>query len=397
MRVSNLALTDYRSYKKVVVEFPAGTVVLLGPNGRGKTNMVESIAYLSTFSSHRSHSIGNLVRVAREGQTQPGGAVIRARVEAGGRTHSIDLEIARGRPNRARLNRAKVAPRDVLGTLRTVVFAPEDLGLLRGGPEERRTFLDQIVLKLKPHHLSTLQNFGRVSRQRAAQLKTMMRADPAFGAEMMAIWDDQLAELSATIAVHRLAVVEALQPLVRQAYRDLTRGDREAEIEYSSNVEVEADLGDFRVEDGRMTGDPSAAIGVLRQAYLEQMDSRRGQEMARGINLVGAHRDDLLVTLDRLPVRGFASHGELWSSALMLRLAEMELLKLDGDYPVLILDDVFAELDVSRRDGLLRCMDRAEQVFITAAAETDIPSEIEARTLLVSRDDQGLSQVTDSE
>lgn len=397
MRVSNLALTDYRSWEKVVVEFPAGTVVLLGPNGRGKTNMVESIAYLSTFSSHRSHSIGNLVRVARDGQDQPGGAVIRARIEAGGRSHLVDLEIARGRPNRARLNRAKVAPRDVLGTLRTVVFAPEDLGLLRGGPEERRAFLDQIVLKLKPHYLSTLQSFGRVSRQRAAQLKAMSGPAGVFGDDMLAVWDEQLAELSATIAAHRMAAVKALQPLVRQSYRDLTGGDREAEIEYSSNVGVDVDLGDFLIEDGRMLGDPEPAIALLRQAYLEQMESRRGQETARGINLVGAHRDDMAVTLDSLPVRGFASHGELWSSALMLRLAEMELLKLDGDYPVLILDDVFAELDLSRRAGLLDCMSRADQVFITAAAASDIPDELEARTYLVSRDEQGLSQVADSD
>ena len=397
MRVSNLALTDYRSWEKVVVEFPAGTVVLLGPNGRGKTNMVESIAYLSTFSSHRSHSIGNLVRVARDGQDQPGGAVIRARIEAGGRSHLVDLEIARGRPNRARLNRAKVAPRDVLGTLRTVVFAPEDLGLLRGGPEERRAFLDQIVLKLKPHYLSTLQSFGRVSRQRAAQLKAMSGPAGAFGDDMLAVWDEQLAELSATIAAHRMAAVKALQPLVRQSYRDLTGGDREAEIEYSSKVGVDADLGDFLIEDGRMLGDPEPGIALLRQAYLEQMESRRGQEMARGINLVGAHRDDMAVTLDSLPVRGFASHGELWSSALMLRLAEMELLKLDGDYPVLILDDVFAELDLSRRAGLLDCMSRADQVLITAAAASDIPDELEARTYIVSRDEQGLSQVADSD
>lgn len=405
--VSNLALTDYRSYREALVEFPAGVVVLQGANGRGKTNLVEAIAYLSTFSSHRSHSSKNLVRIPKGKETQPGGAVVRTRANTEGRSHLLELEIARGRANRARLNRSKVSPRDILGIIRVVVFAPEDLELLRGGPEGRRTFVDEVVLKLKPHHLSVLQEFGKVSRQRAAHLKEMggryrhRPPDPYddFGsggsaaASMTEIWDEQLAFLSATIMVHRLAVIEAMHPLVQDSYNALTGADRKAEIEYVSDLGNVPDLGDFRVVAGRFEGDPAPAIDEARRLYLEQMIERREQEKARGINLSGSHRDDILVSLDGLPVRGFASHGEIWSSALMLRLSEMELLRLDGDYPVLVLDDVFAELDESRREGLLACIDPVEQVFVTVAVENDLPEGIEASVFDVVRDQDGWSLI----
>ncbi len=399
MYVSHLALNDYRSYKSQVLELPPSAVVFEGGNGRGKTNLVEALAYLATFSSHRVSSSTPLVRVAREGE-QPGGAVVRARVQKASRSTLLELEIARGRANRGRVNKANVAPRELLGHLRTVVFAPEDLELLRGDPGTRRRFLDETVTKLKPHYLGVRQDFERVQRQRAATLKQMGRPGQRFGPDeeaLLEVWDRSLAELSATISVHRRAVVEALRPLVAAAYEGITEGDRKADITYESHLgtkgfEVPA-LGDILVENGRILGDGSADAQLLADTYVQALQAQRSAELRRGVNLEGAQRDDLLVSLDGLPVKGFASHGEMWSSALMLRLGELELLKLDGDSPVLVLDDVFAELDSSRRSGLLEQIGDVEQVLVTVAVGTDVPEELHAARFQVSRDEDGFSQV----
>lgn len=433
MYVSHLALVDYRSYREQVVEFPRSVIVLEGSNGRGKTNLVEALAYLSTFSSHRVSSSQALVRVAPEGRKQPGGAVIRARVQAEGHSTLLELEIARGRANRGRLNRANVPPRDLLGHLRTVVFAPEDLELLRGDPAVRRRFLDDIITKIRPHFLGIRQDFDRVLRQRAATLKQLGKSGMDLTPEadsLLDVWDRQLADLSATIVVHRQAVVDALQPLIQRAYDQLTEGDREATMTYqshlshhdgssagendsdgSSKTDFSHDSTDIlrveeaettssltqgiRVESGRIVGDAQDKIADLSTRYVNVLRQLRSQELRRGINLEGAHRDDLLISLDRLPVRGYASHGELWSSALMMRLAELELLRLDGDYPVLILDDVFAELDSARRRGLLTQIEAVQQVFITVAVGADVPEELHASHFRVFRDNEGFSRIED--
>lgn len=402
MYVSHLALNDYRSYRSQVVELPASAVVLEGGNGRGKTNLVEALAYLATFSSHRVASPNSLVRVARSGEEQPGGAVIRARVQEGERSTLLELEIARGRANRARVNKANVAPRELLGHLRTVVFAPEDLELLRGDPGVRRRFLDEIVTKMKPHYLGVRQDFEKVLRQRAATLKQLGRPGHHFSPEdesLLDVWDTSLAELSAVIVSHRRAVVTALEPLVKTAYESITEGDRTARISYESHLEkkgfaVEHMTG-MVVESGRLLGGSPEEVQTLTQTYVEALRSLRSQELRRGVNLEGAHRDDLHVTLDDLPVKGFASHGEMWSSALMLRLGELQLLRLDGDYPVLILDDVFAELDSSRREGLLNQIKEVEQVLVTVAVGTDVPGELNAKKFIVERDADGFSAVAE--
>lgn len=397
MRVSHLALTDYRSYTSAVVELGPGVTVLLGKNGRGKTNFVEAIAYLGTFSSHRGAAPGNLVRIASPEEDQPGGAVVRARIESEGRSNLVELEIARGRANRARLNRAKVQPREILGTLRAVVFAPEDLNLLRGDPSGRRTFLDEIAVQLKPHHLGTLQDYQKVSKQRSAVLKQIQkgRVPGSDDTSMLEVWDDQISQLSAVIVAHRLAVVEAMRPHVMKTYAELTDDDRAANLEYISSLDQTFDPGSFRVDDGRFVGDPAPVVEQLRAGFAEKILARRDAEFARGINLVGAHRDDLSTTLDALPVKGFASHGEMWSMALTLRLAEAEVLKQDDDFPILILDDVFAELDTSRRDGLVQHINDAEQVLVTAAVASDVPSELDAHIFEVSRTESGMSQIRD--
>ena len=402
MYVSHLALNDFRSYREQVVELAPGIVVFQGQNGRGKTNLVEAIAYLSTFSSHRVSSSSNLVRVDRDGEKQPGGAVVRVRVQEENRSVLLELEIARGRANRARLNRANVAPREILGKLRTVVFAPEDLELLRGDPAVRRRFLDEIITKLRPHFLGVRQDFERVLRQRGAVLKQFGRSGYPLSPEdegVLEVWDRQLAGLSAQIVVNRLAVVQALQPLVANSYRQITDGDRLADVQYRTHLRTEqaADspltYGSLKVVEGRIEGNADEEVAELTVRYRMRLAEIRSDELRRGINLEGAHRDDLAITLDGLPVRGFASHGEIWSSALMLRLAELELLRLDGDYPVLILDDVFAELDVSRRQGLLSQMKQVEQVLVTVAVEADVPQELHAQRIIVSRSEDGTSQV----
>lgn len=402
MYVSHLALNDYRSYLNQVVELPASAVVFEGGNGRGKTNLVEALAYLSTFSSHRVSSSNSLVRIARSGEEQPGGAVIRARVQEGDRSTLLELEIARGRANRARVNKANVAPRELLGHLRTVVFAPEDLELLRGDPGVRRRFLDEIVTKIKPHYLGVRQDFERVLRQRAATLKQLGRPGHQLSPEdesLLDVWDSSLAELSAVIVSHRRAVVTALEPLVKAAYESITEGDRVAHISYDSHLAKKGfpveEMPGMVVESGRLLGADPEAMQTLTQTYVEALRSLRAQELRRGVNLEGAHRDDLQVTLDDLPVKGFASHGEMWSSALMLRLGELQLLRLDGDYPVLVLDDVFAELDSSRREGLLNQIKDVEQVLVTVAVGTDVPPELNAKKLRVERDDAGFSNVVD--
>lgn len=400
MYVTNLALNDYRSYRELVVELPAGVVVFAGANGRGKTNLVEAIAYLSTFSSHRVASSTALVRVGRpDEQTPPGGAVVRLRMQEDQRSTLLELEISRGRANRGRVNKSNVAPRELVGRLRSVVFAPEDLELLRGDPASRRRFLDEIITKIRPHYLGTRQDFERVLRQRAAALKQFGRRSTLSQEEeaLLEVWDRQLAELSAQISVHRQAVVRALQPLIAAAYQQISSGDRVARINYRSHLgdtpAQAAQNSGLRVTGGRVEGQAEEEISGLTDAYLGALQGLRSQELRRGINLEGAHRDDLEITLDDLPVKGYASHGELWSSALMLRLAELELLRLDGDYPVLILDDVFAELDSSRRQGLIEQMTKVEQVLVTVANGTDLPESLEAHHFRVSRDEEGFSRV----
>lgn len=266
----------------------------------------------------------------------------------------------------------------------------------------RRRFLDEIITKLRPHFLGVRQDFERVLRQRGAVLKQFGRSGYPLSPEdegVLEVWDRQLAGLSAQIVVNRLAVVQALQPLVANSYRQITDGDRLADVQYRTHLRTEqaADspltYGSLKVVEGRIEGNADEQVAELTLRYRERLAEIRSDELRRGINLEGAHRDDLAITLDGLPVRGFASHGEIWSSALMLRLAELELLRLDGDYPVLILDDVFAELDVSRRQGLLSQMKQVEQVLVTVAVEADVPQELHAQRISISRSGDGTSQV----
>ena len=376
MRVSHVALDDFRSYRHAVVEFAPGTTVLLGSNGQGKTNLVEAVSYLSAFSSHRVSAEQALVRLPLSpDEPQPGGAVVRVRlVTAGERETVIELEIVRGKANRAKVNRTQVRPREVLGLLKSVVFSPEDLQIVRGDPQVRRQFLDDLLIQQHPLIAQVKTDFDKVARQRAALMKSaqaQLRRGFTPDFSTVEVWDDTFAQLSAQLSLARVGLVDELRGPAAHAYEEIGGSPRKLDIEFL------ASQGNCPVG-----GDLATIAGELK----EILASSRMKEAERGVNLFGAHRDDLKLTLGGMPVKGYASHGETWSVALSLRLGAFELLSRDGDTPILILDDVFAELDSSRRAGLTRMITEAEQVLITAAVADDVPQELHAQVHAVHWD-----------
>lgn len=376
MRVSHVALDDFRSYRHAVVEFAPGTTVLLGSNGQGKTNLVEAVSYLSAFSSYRVSAEQALVRLPLSpDEPQPGGAVVRVRlVTAGERETVIELEIVRGKANRAKVNRTQVRPREVLGLLKSVVFSPEDLQIVRGDPQVRRQFLDDLLIQQYPLIAQVKNDFDKVARQRAALMKSaqsQLRRGFTPDFSTVEVWDDTFAQLSAQLSLARVGLVDELRGPAAHAYEEIGGSPRKLDIEFL------ASQGNCPVG-----GDLATIAGELK----EILASARMKEAERGVNLFGAHRDDLKLTLGGMPVKGYASHGETWSVALSLRLGAFELLSRDGDTPILILDDVFAELDSSRRAGLTRMITEAEQVLITAAVADDVPQELHAQVHAVHWD-----------
>jgi DNA replication and repair protein RecF len=361
--VAHLSLHDFRSYATAEVALEPGVTSFIGRNGQGKTNLVEAIDYLSRLTSHRVATDAPLVRHGAEQ------AVVRAAVVKEGRTAVLEVELNPGRANRARVNKSALPrTRDLVGLVRTVIFSPEDLTLVKGDPSDRRRFLDDLVVLRTPRLAGTRADYDRVLKQRNSLLKTAGLArgsarDAALGT--LAVWDEQLAQHGAELLEARLALVDDLRPYVGKAYETVARGASrdDAEIEYKSSVPLERPL--------------DAAI-------LAEVERRRKDELDRGISLVGPHRDELLLWLghgtedktSRLPVKGYASHGESWSFALALRLASYDLLRSDGDDPILILDDVFAELDSERRAQLADLVAGAEQVLVTAAVSEDVPAAL---------------------
>ncbi len=366
MYVSHLSLHDFRSYASVEVPLEAGVTAFVGRNGQGKTNLVEAIDYLSRLQSHRVATDAPLVRAGADQ------AVVRAAVVRDGRTATLEVEINAGRANKARINKSPLPrTRDLVGLVRTVVFSPEDLTLVKGDPSDRRRFLDDLLMLRAPRLAGVRSDYDRVLRQRNSLLKTagFARGSAREGAlATLAVWDDHLARTGAEILAERLSLVDALRPYVGKAYETVARGASrdDAEIEYKPSFDL--------------AGATSAAD--LQEAILAEVGRRQKDELDRGISLVGPHRDDLVLFLghgagaERLPVKGYASHGESWSFALALRLAAYDLLRADGDDPILILDDVFAELDSQRRVQLAELVAGAEQVLVTAAVPEDVPAAL---------------------
>lgn len=350
--------------------------MFVGPNGFGKTNLVEALWYSSTLGSHRVASDAPLIRVGAER------AVVSTITVNDGRELAVDLEITAGRANKARLNRSPVrSAREVLGVLRAVLFAPEDLALVRGDPGERRRYLDELATTRRPRVAAIRADYDKVLRQRAALLKTAgparHRGDRSV-LDTLDVWDGHLAAHGAQLIAARVELVTQLAPEVEKAYQLLAPASRPAATQYRSGVEV--------VQAEAAAGNDNAAI--YEAALLDALARRRDAELERGVCLVGPHRDDLELRLGDQVAKGFASHGESWSMALALRLAAYELLRADGSDPVLLLDDVFAELDNARRQALAHVAANAEQVLVTAAVNDDIPTDWDARRIEITmRDD----------
>ncbi|WP_261567069.1 DNA replication/repair protein RecF [Frankia gtarii] len=376
MHLTHLSLVDFRSYPSLDLTLGPGVITLVGRNGQGKTNLLEAIGYVATLASHRVSADAPLVR---EGASH---AVLRARIVRGDRAALVELEIVPGRANRARLNRAPVSrPRDVLGLLCTVLFAPEDLALVKGDPAGRRQFLDELLVARTPRMAAVLADYDRVLKQRSTLLRTAGAARRSGGQgdlRTLDVWDGYLASYGAELLAARLALVEALRPGVAGAYAAVAGMQAQVGFEYRASVPP-PQQGPV-LPDGQAWPDRQ----VWEEAIRTELVAARPREVERGQTLVGPHRDDLLLTVDGRPARGYASHGESWSLALALRLASFELLRADDREPVLLLDDVFAELDAGRRSRLAELVAPAEQVLVTAAVEADVPAELAGTCFVVA-------------
>jgi len=362
MHVSYLSLVDFRSYAEMELSLSPGVTSFLGPNGAGKTNLVEAVAYLATHASHRVAADAPLVRLNAER------AVIRARVMREDRPTLIELEVRPGHTNRARINRVPAPrPREALGALRTVLFAPEDLALIKGDPSGRRAFLDELLVARSPRFAAVRADYERVLKQRATLLKSAgsrVAAALARGGDRhtLDVWDSHLARLGAELTAARLELVAVLGPYLAKAYSALSRTGDDATLEYRCSLGPDVSLAPDR--------------NVLAEALLAELSRIRPVELERGVCLIGPHRDDLVLKLGPLPAKGFASQGESTSYALALRLACYDLTRRDGEEPVLILDDVFAELDADRRERLAHLVAGAEQVLVTTAVPADVPKAL---------------------
>jgi DNA replication and repair protein RecF len=388
VHVAHLTLHDIRSYAGVDVPLGPGVTAFIGSNGQGKTNLVEAVDYLSRLTSHR---VANDAPLVRHGSDQ---AVVRALVVRDERQALLEVEINPGRSNRARVNKSPLPrARELIGLVRTVLFSPEDLALVKGDPSERRRFLDDLLVLRAPRYAGVRSDYDRVLRQRNSLLKTAgaaRRAGSSSRAESalstLGVWDSHLARTGAELLAARLALVEELKPLVGKAYAAVARGATrdDATMTYRSSFELPLGPEDHGGEHSGEHGGGLPDREVLAGAIAAEVERRRGDELERGVSLVGPHRDDLTLMLGPLPVKGYASHGESWSFALALRLASYDLLRAAGDDPILILDDVFAELDTQRRDRLAEMVAGAEQVLITAAVPADVPSALDGARIIVA-------------
>ena len=363
MYVRHLGLRDFRSWAHADLELEPGRTVFVGPNGFGKTNLIEALWYSSTLGSHRAGTDLPLIRV---GTTR---AVISTIVVNEGRECAIDLEIAAGRANKARLNRSPVrSMREVVGVLRAVLFAPEDLALVRGDPTDRRDYLDDLATLRRPTVAAVRADYDRVLRQRTALLKSLpgagRRVDQS-ALDTLEVWDSRLVDHGAELMAARIDLVNQLAPEVQKSYQLLAPGSRSAWISYRAST------------DGLPVAETDQES--LAAALSAALSARRDAELERGVCLVGPHRDDLELRIGDQPAKGFASHGESWTFAVALRLAAYELLRADGGEPVLLLDDIFAELDTNRRRALAGVAEAAEQVLVTAAVTEDIPAGWDAK------------------
>lgn len=381
MYVRHLGLRDFRSWERADLDLAPGRTVFVGRNGFGKTNLIEALWYSSTLGSHRVGTDAPLIRAGAER------AVVSTIVVNEGRECAVDLEINAGRANKARLNKSPMrGTREIVGVLRAVLFAPEDLSLVRGDPADRRRYLDDLATVRRPTIAGVRADYDKVLRQRTALLKSLsgarFRGDRG-ALDTLDVWDSRLAEHGAQLMAARLELVNLLAPEVEKAYQMLAPESRAASIGYRSSTDAVVAGADAVVDRELLEGRLLTALAMRRDAELE-----------RGVCLVGPHRDDLELRLGEQPAKGFASHGESWSFAVALRLAAYQLLRDDGTEPVLLLDDVFAELDTKRRRALATVAESAEQVLVTAAVLEDIPEGWDARRVHIDLRDSDIGRVS---
>ena len=382
MLVKHLALANFRNYSTADVAFSPGVNLLVGPNGQGKTNLVEAIRFMSTLSSHR---VAGYLPLIRNAQPEVDQAIIRVLANHDGRDALLELELNRSTPNRARINKA-TAPRvrDVLGYVNTVTFAPEELDIVKKDPSNRRAFIDELLVQVSPRFAGVFSDYDRVLKQRNTLLRTA-RQTGAKGTSLSTLdaWDESLIKFGSEIVAARIALVERMRPLLTEAYQAIAIANNEPQILMKSSL-----LGDAVAEDDdsdSLEHIENSNESEVEQLFRSKLAQIRSRELDRGITMVGPHRDDLVLMLSDLPAKGYASHGESWSFALALRLASIDLLRAEtrsGD-PVLILDDVFAELDAGRRARLAELVANNEQVLITAAVGEDVPDELRAKVFNV--------------
>lgn len=372
--VRHLSLVDFRSYPEAEVALTPGITTFVGLNGQGKTNLVEAIGYLATLGSHRVSNDAPLVRAGAER------AYVRAAVVREGHEQQLELEINPGRANRARLGRAaSTRPRDILGTIRTVLFAPEDLALVKGDPSNRRQFLDELLVARQPKWAGARSDYDKILKQRNALLKSARTGHDRGALDAtLPVWNEHLATVGANLTYARLRLLRDLRPYIAEAYDEVSAGQGDARLSYRSSLHV-------KLADELAAGEVPE-LDAITAGMHETFAEMRRAEVERGVTLVGPHRDEVQLQLGDLPAKGYASHGESWSFALGMRLAAFQLLRHDlGTDPVLVLDDVFAELDGGRRSRLAAMVADAEQVLITAAVADDVPVALSGRRFNVTR------------
>lgn len=392
MHIRYLSLRDFRSWPELEVEFTPGITVFTGQNGYGKTNIVEAVGYLSTLGSHRVSTDAPLVRSGTPS------ARISATAVNGGRELTAHLLINPHRANQAQINRTRLkSPRELLGIVKSVFFSPEDLMLVKGEPASRRRYIDDLLALRRPLSAGIRIQYDKILRQKNALLKsagsTLRRgyssSEGQAALSTLDTWDAQLAQVGAALMAARMDLIAELSEHVSKAYATLAPHSRPATIAYAPKVDS--------LDGGPLPSEPE----LLEALLLTKMAERRTAEIERGSCLVGPHRDDLDLILGNDPAKGFASHGETWSFALALRLGAYFLLRADGPDPVLVLDDVFAELDRHRREALMEIAQQAEQVLITSAVGEELPqtlvedSSVTHHTVTVAQTEQGRISLLD--
>lgn len=375
MKITGLTLENFRNYETAELKLTPGVTLILGRNGQGKTNLVEAINYPIELGSHRSPRDDALIKAGAES------AIIRLTVEIPDRTLGVDFQINRGKPNRVQVNLKSTNNREVSRFYRSVLFAPEDLSVVRGEPAGRRAFIDEILVQSFPRYAEIISSYDRVLKQRNTLLKSVRSRNMTTAPETLQLWTEQLVDFGSQLILGRLHLIQKLTPLLKEKYQFLVDNDHQPVIALESSLTGEKMFDSFLDQ----FLDSSVALATVKKMFHVKLSDVERQELERGLTLAGPHRDDIFFGLNTLPVRGYASHGESWSFALSLRLAEAEILRRDsisGD-PIILLDDVFAELDKSRREKLASSIADYEQVIITAAVAEDIPDDFRAHTVTI--------------